>query len=120
MTTTHTARVGQHGERLAAAYLARAGMAIIDRNWRCADGELDLVARDGPAMVFVEVKTRRGVGFGTPAAAVDPRKAARLRRLATRYLRHCGMRPAVVRFDVVAILLDRAGRAQVDHRAGAF
>ncbi|HEX5739971.1 MAG TPA: YraN family protein [Pilimelia sp.] len=118
--TSHTARVGQHGERLAAAYLTRAGMVIVDRNWRCRDGELDLVARDGPAVVFVEVKTRRGVGFGTPAAAVDAPKAARLRRLATRYLRHAGLRPPVVRFDVVAILLDRRGQAQVDHRAGAF
>ncbi|WP_189168215.1 YraN family protein [Pilimelia anulata] len=112
--------LGARGEVLAAEYLARAGLVIIERNWRCPDGEIDLIARDGPALAFIEVKTRRGVGYGTPAAAVDPRKAARLRRLAARWLATSGIHPPVVRFDVVAILADDAGPPRIEHRAGAF
>src|SRR3954453_22932911 len=61
---------GAHGERIAAAYLTDAGLRVLDRNWRCRDGELDIVARDGDALVFCEVKTRRAVGFGHPVEAV--------------------------------------------------
>ncbi|GGK28007.1 UPF0102 protein [Pilimelia terevasa] len=120
MTKASTRALGATGEAMAAAYLTRAGMTILDRNWRCPAGEIDLVARDGPAVAFVEVKTRRGTGYGTPAAAVDPRKAARLRRLGARWLAATALRPPVVRFDVVAITVAGDGTARIDHRPGAF
>ena len=78
--------VGRFGEQLATDHLVRAGLEVLDRNWRCRDGELDLVLRDGPALVFVEVKTRSSTAYGTPAEAVDRRKAARIRRLALRWM----------------------------------
>ena len=78
--------VGAWGEDLAARHLVEQGMVILDRNWRCDLGELDLVARHEGTLVVCEVKTRRGEGFGSPAEAVTWRKAARLRRLAARWL----------------------------------
>jgi len=81
---------------------------VLDRNWRCADGELDLVARRGPTLVFCEVKTRTSTKFGEPFEAVTSTKQARVRKLAARWLRergpHVGVRPAAIRFDVASIL----------------
>ena len=71
--------LGFHGERIAAAYLSSSGLRLLDRNWRCREGELDIVARDGDALVFCEVKTRRGVGYGHPVEAVTHTKQRRLR-----------------------------------------
>ena len=71
-----TIQLGALGERIAAAYLTDAGLRVLDRNWRCREGELDIVAREGDALVFCEVKTRRGIGFGHPVEAVDPGQAA--------------------------------------------
>lgn len=70
--------LGRYGEDLAARLLAEAGMAVVERNWRCRAGEIDIVARDGDALVFCEVKTRRSQGFEHPMAAVGPVKADRL------------------------------------------
>lgn len=117
-------RIGKAGEDAAAECLRTQGWLILDRNWRCRDGELDIVARDGPAVVFCEVKTRSSDRFGSPLAAVDPRKAARIRRLAVRWLQdrrgEAGWRPpAVVRFDVLGVHLAGA-RMQVEHVRGAF
>ena len=70
--------LGDYGERIAAAHLIAAGMTILDRNWRCPEGEIDIVARDGDALVVCEVKTRRGNGFGGPLEAINPVKAQRL------------------------------------------
>jgi putative endonuclease len=82
----------------------------VDRNWRCRDGELDLVLRLGRTVVFCEVKSRSGTAFGVPAEAVSSTKQARIRRLAARWLREhrdgLGGRPAVIRFDVAALLRD--------------
>jgi putative endonuclease len=80
---------------------------VLARNWRCRDGELDLVVARGRAVVFVEVKARRSDRFGTPAEAVTPAKQVRLRALALRWLEATGARPSSLRFDVVAILGDR-------------
>ena len=77
---------GGYGEAQAAAYLGRLGMVVLDRNWRCELGELDLVLRDGSTVVFCEVKTRADDRFGSPVEQVGPAKAARLRRLAARWL----------------------------------
>ena len=76
---------------------------MLDRNWRCDAGEIDLVLRDGDALVVCEVKTRRGDAFGSPLEAVTARKAARLRRLAARWMEEHGVRPAEVRLDLVGV-----------------
>src|SRR5690606_2707639 len=73
--------IGEYGERLACEYLVGLGYVVIDRNWRCDQGELDIVAREGDCLVFCEVKTRRSTAFGPPVESVTPAKAARLRRL---------------------------------------
>ena len=84
--TTQRQAIGAYGERLAARHLEEHGLRILARNWRCADGEVDLILRDGDDVVFCEVKTRRTGTFGPPAAAVDPRKVKKLRGLALRWL----------------------------------
>jgi putative endonuclease len=110
--------LGEYGERLAERYLTEHGMAVVDRNWRCARGELDLVVRDGDCLVFCEVKTRRTVRFGSPVEAVHPRKAARLRRLASAWLQEHRERPARIRIDVIGILRPVEGKAVVRHVRG--
>jgi putative endonuclease len=112
--------VGAYGERVAARTLADAGMRIIDRNWRCRAGEIDLVALDGTTVVFCEVKTRRGESFGTPVEAVRPAKVRRLRGLAARWLAdHPDVR-GEVRFDVIAVWPRPTGPAGVEHLRAAF
>ena len=110
--------LGEYGERLAVRYLTELGLAVVDRNWRCARGELDLVARDGDCLVFCEVKTRRTERFGSPVEAVGPRKAARLRRLASAWLQAHDERPARIRIDVIGILRPAGGSAVVRHLQG--
>ena len=107
--------VGHYGERVAARYLQDAGMDILVRNWRCSEGELDIVARDGRCLVFCEVKTRSSLAFGDPAEAVVGAKAARLRRLAARWLRENPGSWPEVRIDVVTVLRQRQGAAEVRH-----
>lgn len=113
--------VGRFGEQVAADHLSTAGLEILERNWRCRDGELDIVARDGAALVFVEVKTRSSLAFGLPAAAVDRRKVARLRRLAVRWMdehREVDRFWGSVRFDVVSVVRRSAGGPQIEHLRG--
>ena len=110
--------VGAYGERLAARYLTESGMQILDRNWRCDQGEIDIVAMDGTCLVIIEVKTRRSLAFGSPVEAVTAAKAARLRRLARCWLTdHRSLVDTVadVRIDVVGVLRPRSGPAQVEH-----
>lgn len=101
---THNQELGQRGELLAAEFLARRGMRVIARNWRCRTGELDIVADDGGTIVAVEVKTRSGLGFGHPAEAVDPGKLLRLHRLVSAWCRETGHQHRRRRVDVVSIL----------------
>lgn len=120
--------MGRFGEQLASEHLAAAGMRVLDRNWRCRDGEIDLVVLDGTVLAFVEVKTRSSTEFGDPAEAVTPAKATRLRRLAIRWL--AAQRAGTdalpwteIRFDVVSIVRPRAGRdggPDVRHLKAAF
>ncbi len=110
--------LGVYGENVAAAHLAAAGLAILDRNWRCEIGEIDIVAREGDTLVVCEVKTRTTTGFGTPLEAVDPRRVARLRRLAGRWLEEHDLDVREVRLDLVGVLLDRGGDARIEHVRG--
>ena len=113
--------LGRYGEELAAQHLVAAGMQVLDRNWRCREGELDLVAvdRDG-TIVFVEVKTRSSTAFGEPAEAVGPMKARRLRTLAARWLLEHPRGGSPLRFDVVAIVRRRGEAPVVRHLREAF
>ncbi len=112
--------VGKFGEELAAGHLEAAGFTILDRNWRCAEGEIDIVAADGATLVVCEVKTRSGTAFGDPAEAVVGRKAVRLRRLALRWLAAHGIGWRDLRFDVVTVVRRRDGDPVVRHLRGAF
>src|SRR3954469_1570506 len=102
--------LGRSGEDLAVAHLEADGFDVLDRNWRCREGEIDVVARDGAQLVVCEVKTRTGVGFGTPLDAVTPVKLTRLRRLALRWREQRGL-PWVrdIRVDVIGIVQPRGG-----------
>ncbi|MEP6853709.1 MAG: YraN family protein [bacterium] len=107
--------VGQYGERVAVQYLLDAGLEILERNWRCPDGELDIVARDGSTLVICEVKTRSSTAYGDPAEAVLGAKGRRLRRLTARWLaEHPGSWPDV-RIDVITVLRRSRGAAEVEH-----
>ncbi len=110
--------IGEYGERLACEYLTGLGYEILDRNWRCGQGEVDIVARDGRCLVFCEVKTRRSTAFGSPVEAVTPVKAARLRRLAVSWLQEHGVRSPDLRVDVVGVLRPLTGPAQIEHLQG--
>ena len=110
--------LGRQGEQAAADHLAGLGWKILDRNWRCDEGELDIVARDGGELVVCEVKTRSSTAFGTPVEGVTPAKAARLRRLAGRWLIAHGVGHATARIDVIGLLADGPGRFTVDHLKG--
>ncbi len=103
---TNLRQLGRAGEDLAVAALKNRGYNIIETNYTCPLGEVDIVARHRAALVLVEVKTRRSLRYGLPQEAVSPAKQARLRRLADYYLKERKLKPAAVRFDVVAITLD--------------
>lgn len=107
--------VGSSGEDLAAAWYVANGYEVVDRNWRCRHGELDLVLRNGRQVVFCEVKARTGLGFGAPAEAITRDKKQRIRFLAARWLEDAKPRPAEIRFDVAAVLGD-----DVEVLEGAF
>jgi putative endonuclease len=109
---------GRFGEQLAAAHLQAQGLIVLDRNWRCDVGEVDIVARDGDALVICEVKTRSSRRFGSPLEAITPEKAARLRRLAACWVRAHGVRPHVIRIDLVGIVVG-AGEPEIEHVRGA-
>lgn len=120
MTTTARRRtaLGAYGEALAARHLLAQGMLLLDRNWRCDLGEVDLVLRDGPALVVCEVKTRTSTAFGSPLEAVTAPKAARLRRLAARWLADHDVRPPEVRIDLVGVLVPPRGPVELEHVRG--
>ena len=110
--------LGRYGEDVAVRVLLSAGFELLDRNWRCDAGEIDIVARDGDVLVVCEVKTRSSNAFGSPLEAVDSAKLHRLHRLAGRWLAVHDVRPARIRVDVVAVLRPRYGASRVDHLRG--
>ena len=112
--------LGVRGEAVAARYLELAGLTIVERNWRCPQGEIDLVALDGPELVFVEVKTRSSVAFGHPLEAITATKLARLRRLAAAW---CDAHPGShnsIRIDAVGIIMPAVGEVEVEHLERVF
>lgn len=109
--------LGRLGEHLAARFLQSAGYAIVDRNWRCARGEIDLVARDGSETVFVEVKTRSSRAFGHPFEAITAQKLARLRRLAATWCEAHPGQHGPIRIDAIAVIAPQGGPAQIEHLA---
>ena len=111
---------GRRGEDAAAAYLERIGMTIVDRNWRCPSGEVDIVFLDGETVVLCEVKTRTTDSKGTPEEAVTPQKQRRIGRIARSYLADAGLEPCPVRFDVVSIRVLAEDRALLRHHRAAF
>ncbi|WP_216893360.1 YraN family protein [Nocardia alni] len=116
----HNQALGAQGEELAAQFLRTAGMEIIERNWRCRFGELDLIAREEDVTAFVEVKTRSGRGFGIPAEAVTFTKQQRIRRLALLWLDQQTGPWRRIRFDVVSVLLIREQEPVIEHLKAVF
>lgn len=98
--------IGAFGEKIAGAWMKKNGYAIVERNYRCRAGEIDIIACRGGVLVFTEVKTRTGDAFGTPAEAVDRRKQQHMRRAATWYMQAHRIYDTPVRFDVVEVMID--------------
>lgn len=107
--------LGQRGEALAVNYLEETGLRVIDRNWRCADGEIDIVAIDGHVLVVVEVKTRTSLAYGHPFEAITEAKLQRLQRLAGAWCRFHNLRFRRRRIDAVAVLDDGSGPADIEY-----
>lgn len=112
--------IGIRGEDAASAFLERQGMTIVERNWRCKAGEIDIVALEGETLVLVEVKTRKSERKGTPEEAVSPTKQKRISRCARAYLQHSGVGECPVRFDVIAIRVLGEEKALLRHHRAAF
>jgi putative endonuclease len=110
--------LGKYGEELAARYLSKNGMVILERNWRCDLGEIDVIARDQDELVICEVKTRRSASFGDPIEHVTPRKVRRMRGLALRWLDTRSVSPRNIRFDVVGIHAPIVGPPTITHIRG--
>ena len=120
MSLNNTKQVlGKEGERIAEAYLRRKGYKIVERNFRCALGELDLIVLDRRVLVFVEVKTRTGDGFGTPFEAVEFRKQQKMIHAAQYFIAQKGLQQRDSRFDVVGISWLRR-EPMVEHIKNAF
>lgn len=117
MGTQHLER-GRWGEDLAARHLERMGLTVVDRNWRSRSGEIDIVAVEADAVVICEVKTRTTEDFGTPLAAVTPRKLRRLRALAVEWMREHDSRAREIRIDVIGIVLGAQGAPTLEHLRG--
>ncbi|MEV6275852.1 YraN family protein [Nocardia sp. NPDC051832] len=117
---TDNKALGARGEELAAQYLQATGWTIVGRNWRCRFGELDLIAQDSTVTAFVEVKTRRGLGFGRPEESVTFGKRRRIRQLALLWLHEQDGPYRQVRFDVISVLLLPGEQPVVEHLEAVF
>ena len=110
--TTHRIRLGKWGEGVAGRFLQEKGYVLLETNYRCRWGEVDIVAQDGEELVFVEVRTRRGVEFGTPEESVTAAKARKLVATAQEFLQEHDQVNAGWRIDLIAIRLDGDRRVQ--------
>jgi putative endonuclease len=111
-------KLGRRGEQVAERHLRKRGLRILERNWRCWAGEIDLIARDGEVLVFVEVKTRADLA-SDPEERVDAAKRAQVKRVAAVYLARFVEEP-LVRYDVVAVVLEPGGEPVVRHHVAEF
>ena len=120
MVLSHAQRraLGDFGERLACRHLVSSGLLVLDRNWRCAAGEIDIVARDGEVVVVCEVKTRSSTRYGTPAEAITSAKATRLHRLGQLWLREHALPWSTLRVDVITVIRHPRGPADVEQIKG--
>jgi putative endonuclease len=112
--------LGQRGEAIAAAYLKGQRFTIIERNFHCKCGEVDIIARDGKTLVFIEVKTRRTLSFGPPQMALTPFKQRQISKAALTWLAKKKQFGASARFDVIAIIVPDHQVPQIDHIRNAF
>ena len=110
--------LGDYGERLAARHLVDLGFALLAQNWRCGEGEVDIIAADGDILVGCEVKTRTSTRYGSPLEAVDLHKADRVRRLVRRWASEQAREFVAVRLDVVAVMVPRRGRPELQQSVG--
>jgi putative endonuclease len=117
---TDRAALGSKGEQRAADHLSALGWEILDRNYRCKSGEIDIIARDGGDIVFVEVKTRRTTAFGSPSDAVDRRKQGKIVKSAQHYLTERNLGEVDSRFDVVEIYFTNGQPIRVELIKSAF
>jgi putative endonuclease len=119
-TQQHTPghELGRRGEDLAVEYLSERGLVVLSRNWRCREGELDVVATDGTTLVVCEVKTRSTAAFGDPAEYVTPAKLRHVRQATEAWLRRYRVGWCRVRYDVVSVLWPADGRPRLRHLRG--
>ena len=110
--------LGRYGEEIAARHLITDGFVVLERNWRCELGELDIIAREGRVLVVCEVKTRRSTSHGSPFEAVTERKLHRVERLGLRWMAERGVRPSTMRVDVVSVLRPASGPTVIEHVRG--
>ncbi|MCP2260801.1 putative endonuclease [Streptoalloteichus tenebrarius] len=115
-----TADLGRRGEDLAAAHLERRGLVVLSRNWRCRDGELDIVATDGDGLVFCEVKTRAGPGWGQPVEVLTEAQRRRIHLAALAWMTAFRVPWCPIRFDLVGVTWPHDGPAHLQHVEGAF
>lgn len=116
----HKDEVGRRGEECAARYLAGEGYRIIARNWRCAEGEIDVIAERDGEVVFVEVKTRSSTRFGHPFEAITVVKRARMRRLAAAWCEQAEVWPPRIRIDAIAVITGTGPEPVLEHLRGIF
>ena len=112
--------LGRQGEEWAAGFLVRDGYEVIDRNWRCADGEIDLIVQRGGEVVFVEVKTRSSLNFGHPFEAITVAKLGRLRRLAGAWCEQSDEWPPRIRIDVISVVSGAGAEPVIEHLIGVI
>ncbi|MEF2978770.1 YraN family protein [Subtercola sp. YIM 133946] len=114
--------LGRRGEQLACDYLSQGGYAVVGRNWRCAQGEIDVIAERGGVTAFVEVKTRSGLRYGHPFEAITVAKLARLKRLSAAWCEACdeGGRPRRIRIDLIGVVAPPGRVASIEHLEGVF
>lgn len=105
-------KLGDFGEKMAKKFLEHHGYTVCHENYSCPRGEIDIVAKDGEALVFIEVKTRRSLQFGEPFESVDSIKQKRMIKLAHFYMSHQKIRNTNVRFDVVSVWVDKSWKVK--------
>ncbi|MBW7842886.1 MAG: YraN family protein [Ignavibacterium sp.] len=120
MTEINKKDFGKDGEEIAAKYLLKKGFEILKRNYRFSHGEIDIIAKDGDTLVFVEVKTRKNLEHGEPEYAITKKKIQQLKKIAELYLFDKQIEEADCRFDVIAIILGSENNPQITHYENAF